>query len=62
MEEALCRIAFAFEQIANSLERIEVEGLDVNLSGLQKGPLSLKHEFSDLLPISVYPPSRAQSK
>ena len=30
MEEQLSRIAQAFERIADSLERIEAEGLDIN--------------------------------
>jgi hypothetical protein len=68
MEEALCRIAFAFEQIANSLERIEAEGLNVNLSGLDntclnlQGPLLLQHEFPHDIPLGllhVVPNARA---
>ena len=64
MEDQLCRIADSFEKIASSLslitetlENIEMNGLDVNLSlsghlNLQ-GPLLLQHEFSEKLLIAV---------
>ena len=48
----MSRIAQAFERIADSLERIEVEGLtidtDIDTSELRLvGPLCVQHEFTN---------------
>ena len=54
MEDQLSRIAQAFERIADSLERIEAEGLDIN-NDVQDVPtvLCVQHEFPHDIPLGL---------
>jgi hypothetical protein len=54
----MSRIAQAFERIADSLERIEAEGLNVTGSAITadvalSGPLCIQHEFHQDVPIGL---------
>lgn len=59
MEDQLSRIAQAFERIADSLERIEAEGLQIQLISLEtisarlSGPLCVQHEFPHDIPLGL---------
>ena len=58
IEVQMSRIAHAFERIADSIERIEAEGLsvgaDINISKVQlEGPLCVQHEFHQDVPIGL---------
>jgi hypothetical protein len=54
MEDQLSRIAQAFERIADSLERIEAEGLDIN-NDVPDVPTALcvQHEFPHDIPLGL---------
>ena len=55
MEDQLSRIALAFERIADSLERIRLEGLDINneVPDIPLGPFYVQHEFPHDVPLGV---------
>ena len=59
MEDQLSRIAQAFERIADSLERIEAEGLQIQPINLEtinarlSGPLCVQHEFPHDIPLGL---------
>jgi len=51
IEVQMSRIAHAFERIADSIERIEAEGLTINADidtseVILRGPLCVEHEFA----------------
>ena len=54
MEDQLSRIAQAFERIADSLERIEAEGLDIN-NDVADVPavICVQHEFPHDIPLGL---------
>jgi hypothetical protein len=60
IEVQMSRIAHAFERIADSLERIEAEGLRLDtdpitgdISANLLGPLCIQHEFHQDVPIGL---------
>lgn len=60
IEVQMSRIAHAFERIADSIERIEAEGLRINADAITgdivatlSGPLCIQHEFHQDVPIGL---------